>query len=182
MFGGSVWVVSWLLNSQTVDGNRTVFGLTEGNYRAILNPTLFLIALGLFGLYQVHKPHLNSWGVIGFWITGLSLTAWLVGNILEFGLLGVYWLPDIGWPILILASITMSAGLVLIGIAFLKAKRLVAWSRSLPVVMGLLVVAGSFITPRIFAFTFGIGWLLLGDGLWASETRRAGQPVQQSTK
>lgn len=99
MLGGMVWVVAWLLESQTADGTQTFLGLTEGNDRAILNPTLLLILLGLFGLYQVHKSRGNTLGLIGFWVTGLSLTAWLIGNLLEFGLFGVFWLPA-GWAAL----------------------------------------------------------------------------------
>jgi hypothetical protein len=182
MCGGIVWVISWFLNSQTADGNRTVLGLTEGNYRAILNPTFLLIALGLFGLYQVHKSRVNTLGLIGFWVTGLSLTAWLIGNILEFGLFGVYWLPDIGWIVIVVATIGMSIGLVLLGIEFLKAKLLVSWSRSLPVIIGVSSVAGSFITPRIFTFSFGIGWILLGYALWSYETMLSVQPVNQHAK
>ena len=182
MFAGVVWVVSWLLNSQTADGNRAVLGLTEGNYRAILNPTLFLLVLGLFGLYQVHKSRLSTLGLIGFWVTGLSLTAWLIGNILEFGLFGVYWLPDVGWIVIVVATIGMSIGLVLLGIEFLKAKLLVSWSRSLPVIIGVLSVAGWLITPRIFTFSFGIGWILLGYALWSYETMLSVQPVNQHAK
>ncbi len=182
MFAGVVWVVSWLLNSQTADGNRAVLGLTEGNYRAILNPTLFLLVLGLFGLHQVHKSRLSTLGLIGFWATGLSLAAWLVGNILEFGLFGLYWLPEVGWIVIIVATIGISLGLVLLGIEFLKAKLLVSWSRSLPIIVGVLSVVGSFITPRIFTFSFGIGWILLGYALWSHKTMLSEQPANQSTE
>lgn len=182
MFASVVWVVSWLLNSQTADGNRAVLGLTEGNYRAILNPTLLLIVLGLFGLYQVHKSRMSTLGLIGFWATGLSLAAWLVGNILEFGLFGLYWLPDVGWIVIIVATIGISLGLVLLGTEFLKAKLLVSWSRSLPIIVGVLSVVGSFITPRIFTFSFGIGWILLGYALWSHKTMLSEQPANQSTE
>jgi len=182
MFASVVWVVSWLLNSQTENGNRAVFGLTEGNYRAILNPTLLLIVLGLFGLYQVHKSRISNLGLIGFWATGLSLAAWLVGNILEFGLFGLYWLPDVGWIVIIVATIGISLGHVLFGIDFLKAKLLVSWSRSLPVIIGVCSVAGSFITPRIFTFSFGIGWILLGYALWSYKPMLSEQPANQNTE
>jgi len=182
MFASVVWVVSWLLNSQTADGNRAALGLTEGNYRAILNPTLLLIVLGLFGLYQVHKSRISTLGLIGFWATGLSLAAWLVGNILEFGLFGLYWLSDVGWIVIIVATIGISLSLVLLGIEFLKAKLLVSWSRSLPIIVGVLSVVGSFITPRIFTFSFGIGWILLGYALWSHKTMLSEQPANQSTE
>ena len=182
MFASVVWVVSWLLNSQTADGNRAALGLTEGNYRAILNPTLLLIVLGLFGLYQVHKSRISTLGLIGFWATGLSLAAWLVGNILEFGLFGLYWLSDVGWIVIIVATIGISISLVLLGIEFLKAKLLVSWSRSLPIIVGVLSVVGSFITPRIFTFSFGIGWILLGYALWSHKTMLSEQPANQSTE
>jgi hypothetical protein len=180
MFASVVWVVSWLLNSQTENGKRAVFGLTEGNYRAILNPTLLLIVLGLFGLYQVHMSRISNLGLIGFWATGLSLAAWLVGNILEFGLFGLYWLPDVGWIVIIVATIGISLGHVLFGIEFLKAKLLVSWSRSLPIFVGVLSVIGSFITPRIFTFSFGIGWILLGYALWSYKPMLSEQPANQN--
>ena len=182
IFGGIVWVVSDLLQSQTAEGNRAVLGLTEGNYRAILNPALLLIALGLFGLYRVHKSRLNTLGLIGFWVTGMSLTAWLIGNVLEYGLFGVFWLV-VGWIVVIVAILGISIGQVLLGFEFLKAKLLAPWSRSLPIIMGALSLAGFFIrNPGMFFFYFGIGWILLGYALWSYETVLSGNPAHQSTE
>lgn len=182
IFGGIVWVVSWLLESQTAEGNRAVLGLTEGNYRAILNPTLLLIALGLFGLYRVHKSRLNTLGLIGFWVTGMSLTAWLIGNVLEFGLFGVLFWPY-GWGVVLVATLGISIGLVLLGFEFLKAKLLAPWSRSLPIIIGVISLAGFFISkPGMVFISFGIGWILLGYALWSYETGLSGNPANQSTE
>src|SRR5919199_280025 len=98
LLGGLVWIISWLLNSQTAEGNRAVLGFTEGNLRAILNLPLLLLLAGLLGHYRLHAGRAGKLGILGFGLTLLGMVLLLVGNVMEFGLAGDP-TDDRGWVV-----------------------------------------------------------------------------------
>ncbi len=98
-----VWVLSWLANGQTEEGNVTYFGLTEGEWRALLNPGTLLLALGAwYGLRGAAR-----------WLTLTGLGILLVGNVVEFGLRGEPLWVDGGWLIFLLGFLVTLAGTAL---------------------------------------------------------------------
>jgi hypothetical protein len=98
-----VWTVSWLGNGQTEEGNVTSLGLTEGEWRALLNPGTVLLALGAwYGLRGAAR-----------WLTLAGLGTALVGNVVEFGLWGDALWVDGGWAIFLLGCLVTAVGLAL---------------------------------------------------------------------
>ena len=98
-----VWILSWLANGQTEEGNVTYLGLTEGEWRALLNPGTVLLALGAwYGLRGAAR-----------WVTFTGLGIVLVGNVVEFGVWGDALWVDGGWLIFLLGCLVTLAGLAL---------------------------------------------------------------------
>ena len=98
-----VWVLSWLANGQTEEGNVTYLGLTEGEWRALLNPGTVLLALGAwYGLSGAVR-----------WVTLTGLGIVLAGNVVEFGVWGDALWVDGGWLIFLLGCLVTLAGLAL---------------------------------------------------------------------
>ena len=98
-----VWALSWLANGQTEEGNVTYLGLTEGEWRALLNPGTVLLALGAwYGLRGAAR-----------WVTLTGLGIVLVGNVVEFGVRGDALWVDGGWLIFLLGCVVTLAGLAL---------------------------------------------------------------------
>jgi hypothetical protein len=98
-----VWVLSWLGNRQTEEGSVTYLGLTEGEWRSLLNPGAVLLALGAwYGLRGAARR---------VTLTGLGIV--LVGNVVEFGVWGDGSWVDGGWLIFLLGCLVTLAGLAL---------------------------------------------------------------------
>ena len=98
-----MWVLSWLANGQTEEGNVTYLGLMEGEWRALLNPGTLLLALGAwYGLRGAAR-----------WVTLSGLGILLVGNVVEFALLGEPLWVDGGWLIFLLGFLVTLAGTAL---------------------------------------------------------------------
>lgn len=64
ILGGLLWTASWLLNVSLTDssGEGTRLGLTEGNARAILNPAILLIGVGVLAFKRCLERHPNASG------------------------------------------------------------------------------------------------------------------------
>ncbi len=190
MLGGLMWTGSWLLNAQTLEGNRAFLGLTEGNYRAMLNPALLGMLFGLVGMYALHARRFGKLGKIGFAMSFLSLAMGLVGNVVEFGLIGEV-TRSFGWFIMFPIFFVWPFGMLLFGLAVLRAKGLPRWSNALPLVIGVVLVLAIFLgiaemrmcgcgsadrMLELLFFTTGLGWALLGYVLWSSQSKSAMQP------
>ena len=139
LLGGLVWTISWLLNAQTAEGNRAVLGLTEGNLRAMLNLPVLLLLAGLVGLYRLHAGRCGKLGILGFGLTLLGMALLLVGNITEYGLLGDP-TDGRGWALIGFGFLVIPVGMLLFGIAVIRADVLPRWSRVLPLLVGLALV------------------------------------------
>ena len=194
MLGGLMWTGSWLLNAQTLEGNRAFLGLTEGNYRAMLNPALLGMLFGLVGMYALHAERFGKLGKIGFATSFLGLAMGLVGNLVEFGLIGEV-TRSIGWFIMFPMFFVWPFGMLLFGLAALSAKGLPRWSSALPLVIGVVLVLAIFLgiaevlTCRcgradrmldLLFLTTGFGWVALGYLLWSGKGETARQPEPET--
>ncbi|HET9436725.1 MAG TPA: hypothetical protein VFO64_00870 [Gaiellaceae bacterium] len=122
LLGVLVFFLSWAGNSQTEEGNASYLGLEEGDWRALLNPVL---AVWIIWLVSARR-RAGRVGAIGAWLACVGLGAALVGNVLEFGLLGEPFLAEDppgsgswswGWaPVLVGAPLAL-AGAVLFAAA-----------------------------------------------------------------
>ena len=91
ILGGLLWTASWLLNVSLTDssGEGTRLGFTEGNARALLNPAVPLIIIGVLAFQHCleRRPSVSGAGGTALaTIVGLLLV--LTGNLLEFGVYG----------------------------------------------------------------------------------------------
>src|SRR5919199_7027849 len=127
LLGGLVWTISWLLNTQTAEGNRVVISFTEGNLRAMLNLPLLLLLAGLLGLYRLHAGRFGKLGILGFGLTLLGMALLLVGNVMEFGLAGAP-TDDRGWVVVVLSCLVIPVGMLLFGSGVIRADVLPRWS------------------------------------------------------
>ncbi len=166
ILGGSLWSLAWLLNGQTFDDTRAVFGLHEGHYRAMLNPLVLLLLFALWRLYRIERDHLSRSGRAGFVLLAAGMAAFVAGNLFEFGLLGKKWLPHIGWLIVLAAIAVMAAGMLILGISLPQPSRLPTWAKRLLLAMGVAAAAGFFGVPQLFTYGFGLGWIGLGIAMW----------------
>ncbi len=194
LLGGLVWTISWLLNSQTAEGNRAVLGFTEGNLRAMLNLPLLLLLAGLVGLYRLHAGRCGKLGVLGFGLTLLGMALLLVGNVTEYGLLGDP-TDGRGWALIGFSFLVIPVGMLLFGIAVIRADVLPRWSRVLPLLVGLALVGAIGIALvemqacgcgradrglGVWLFAFGLGWMALGYSLWSAKGGGIRQAVSQT--
>jgi hypothetical protein len=76
------WSLAWGFNGQTADGSRSVLGLDEGGWRALLNPAL-VVALVAALVWAAVGPR-----SVGALLVVSGLGAMVAGNLLGFGLLG----------------------------------------------------------------------------------------------
>ena len=115
-----MFVASWAGNSRTEEGNTTYLGMGEGEWRALLNPVVAIWLADLWTVRGRQRPHLAA---AGFWLVFAGLALALVGNVLEFGLLGEPFLDEsppgsgswsLGW-----APVLFGAGAILIGLLLL---------------------------------------------------------------
>ena len=127
--GSAIWLVSWLLNSQTADGTVAVLGLSERGWRRLLDPGTLLLMAGLFGIHRRRRPRYGGLGLAGFVTVQCGLLAILVGNFVEFWVgewlyidtPGVFKPTDhIGWAVLLLGVAIVLLGLFVLGVAFLR--------------------------------------------------------------
>jgi hypothetical protein len=187
LLGGLVWTISWLLNSQTAEGNQTALRFTEGHLRAMLNLPLLLLLAGLVGLYRLYAGRCGKLGTLGFGLTLLGMALLLAGNVMEFGLLGDP-TDDRGWVLVVLSFLVIPVGMLLFGIAVRRAS-------VLPLLVGLALVGAIGIAVAemqacgcgradrglgVWLFAFGLGWMALGFSLWATRGRETGQAIART--
>jgi hypothetical protein len=157
--GGLVWTISWFMSGLRDDA---VLGLEEGRWRALLNPALVLLAGGIWVYYMRLASAAAGLGLLATAIVELGLVGMLVGNVLEFGLLGEGFLaepPDLFVP----AALVTIAGLLLLGVAIVRTG-VVPRQSSVPFAGGL----AAFVAGAMWVPLFGLGWLLWGYVLLAA--------------
>ena len=127
--GSTIWLVSWLLNSQTADGTGAVLGLSERGWRRLLDPGTLLLMAGLFGFHQRRRARYRGLGLAGSVTTQCGLATILTGNFIEFWIgewlyvdtPGLFKPTDhIGWAIFLLGVAIVLVGLFIVGLAMLR--------------------------------------------------------------
>ena len=155
VFGGALWILSWVGNAQTDEGNRDYLGLVEGDWRALLNVALLAFGLAVWGVHRRYGHELRRFGSIAVTAALLGLAGVLAGNVLEFGLNGgEIWLDE-GWAVFLVGGGVATVSLVVLGV--LAARRLEGAPQWL-----LALAAGSFSAIPLWAISFGLGFVLLG--------------------
>src|SRR5207247_6401033 len=126
-------------------------------------PTAFMV-LGLLGAHAIQAHRAARLGKIGLGLSVLGLALTVTGTITMPAKRG----EAIGGPeaVSLLGFAFLVLGLVLFGIATLRARVLPRWSRPLPLFMA-LSLTGSMPTLGILppAQLFGYGWMLFGLAL-----------------
>jgi len=88
---------------------------------------------------------------------------------------------EIGWMLFLLGFLIMSIGLVLFGVAAVRANELPRW-RALPLMVGVAGLMAFLFGPFLVAAAdllltlIGVGWILLGYLLWSARGASARQP------
>lgn len=142
-----------------------------------------LLMTGLIGLWREGATGGSRLGRIG-----LAAAVGASGLLVVAELVDLYLTAAAAEPIYGVATPLLGVGMVLVGVAALKARRWTSWRRFAPLICGLYVlvvllpafaISGG---PNFLALTvFNVCWLALGVALWASAvlppsgmTRQAG--------
>ncbi|GAC1540755.1 MAG: hypothetical protein NVS2B7_13110 [Herpetosiphon sp.] len=154
------------------------FGTYEEVY-ATYGKVFFLVyvlfLLGLVALRAAVGPDLSRSGTQGFKLARIGLAMNLLGNV------GDYWLGKrvLGQPLwgiafavgTLLGTLVYMSGSVILGRAILQTTLLPRWTGwTLSIAPTLGIVVGSLVIrhlPSALVLPVGLGWLLLGYGLWS---------------
>lgn len=186
MVGGALWAVDWTLfisghGPTHVNQGREVLGLGPDAWDQLSVIPLALIAFGLAALHLRQGAGAGWPGKSGYALALVGLALWAIANLLR--------LPPGG--ILFFAT-----GMVLFGIGTLRAGALSRWSRTIPLILGVLLIPGFVLTfpGLVLSFAFadaiggfglaglfthvvqGLGWTLLGYDLWLGEGASVRRP------
>ncbi len=148
-------------------------------------PLLWLV--GVAGLYARCRESLGRLGKAGFIVPFIGAAASVVGAIGVF-VIGV----DSLWDVFAYGLLALLAGLMLVGIATIRADAL-RQSSALPILIGVLGLLMFFSNPdgpgvsrnvmdllrltRLVSMVlYGAGWVLLGYALWLGKGETAKQP------
>ena len=158
ILGGVLWTASWLLNVSLTDssGEGTRLGFTEGNARAILNPAILLIVVGVlaFKRHLERHPSVSGAGRAAL-ATSAGLLLLLTGNLMEFGAYGTSPIEseDPGFAVFSLGLLITLIGHVWFLVIGVNAGALSRWET-----IGLVLTSLSVIPMA----PFGLGWILWG--------------------
>ncbi|MBD0330442.1 MAG: hypothetical protein ICV64_10120 [Thermoleophilia bacterium] len=154
--GGFVWAVAWFLLGFTEDGARPVLGLSEGAWRAVLNPALLAVMAGAWIFFMRLGSRAGGLGFLAAVVVEAGLLATLIGNVVEVGLWGDGF-SETGWDVFVAGTLGTLLGVLLLGVAIVRTG-LLPRAVSLPFAGGLAAfLAGAMLGPAV-----GIGWLLWG--------------------
>ena len=169
MIGGALWVV-WGLLSRAIPyaaGGPSYGGLLGFSAGLLLFAALLTLG-GLVGLDALEAGSYWNLGRVGFYTAGVGLLALALAAVfLLFGSEALLWLLAPG------GSLAVVVGLVLYGVATLRAGVLARWCG-----WALIVVPpiASFLNSKVFYGSialFGVLWVALGYVLWS----RSGMPT-----
>ena len=188
---GGVLLVLWSFLSIPIFGPTGVLGSLYRLYVALWSLSWLLLVGGLIGLYA-RQANASGWlGAVGFTIASLggSIVAVLSLVYAERPMPGPYsWGDGSGRGI---AVLVWEVGLLLLGIATLRAKALPLPWRALPLAIFLVFPLSIASTPPMLtagleseffysgiprALT-GVGWALLGYALWSETGENTRHPA-----
>ena len=165
--GGVLWLVvlmAEVVNHQAVYGSTAHYRVWEA--LLILVQTLLLI--GVVGLSWSGAAGAGRLGRIGLGLALLGRTSFLLGELRSF-ILG----KDDGLFVPLGALVT-GLGMLLAGIAIVRARRWGGWHRIIPLIAGIYpfvamfpILAATGNPPEVMIMLWGAVWLLLGLALHA---------------
>ena len=188
VLGGVLWTATWILVHFTADGTRDVFGFSERGWRTLLqNPAMLFFMAGLVGFHARQAEGSGSLGKSGFVICLLGLGTLLLGNIIEFWVSELFYgSQQPGWATMGVGFLLLPIGLLLFGIATLKARVFSGWRRAVPfgfaLILALLILSGvalmllsgsrsqeGFLGAVLLSIA--AGWAVLGYALWSDKDK-----------
>jgi hypothetical protein len=176
--GGALWVLvlmAAVVAPDAVYGNATGFRIWEG----LLIVVQALLLYGVVGLVWSGGAGSGWLGRIGLGIALLGRASFLIGEVVSFatGTEDGTFVP--------LGALLTGVGMVLVGIAVLRARRWDGWQRFLPMLAGVYPFVAMFPLfavmgepPVILIALWGIVWLFLGIAL---QTRASASGAAQRT-
>jgi len=180
MLGGVMWVLK---------GGAIM--LTGEQPPILFEAALPLFAVGLVGLHACLGGRGGRLGKTGLLLAYAALASALVA-LVGWTLAPAEWVPNEDsitplTPFIVLAGLGPFVGLVLLGIATLRAKAMPAPWSALPLVMGagavpLMLVGGvlELVNERLFELPIvllGFAWVLLGYSVWSRKDKVIPQPT-----
>lgn len=179
ILGGVLWMVLVPLITLTYPGRAgwgrtdTLLGLAWEDYNRMLPVVLLLLLVGLAELRGRYAARSGRLGKVGLILALIGLALMLVGNVVEFWVAGgirerMTTIDLIGWIGYSLGYLLLAVGLVLLGVATLRAQVLPRWN-GVPLLIGLLVLPMYFTVTSgasvgaVLAVLFGLGWVALGS-------------------
>jgi hypothetical protein len=194
LFGGLLSILFayfYVFTHGSTQHNRdaTLLGLTSTQYARLAVIWPLLILVGLMGLHARHSRRAERLERTGFIIAFIGTIILAVSYVLQVWIVDpdqhFYSLPvQVGWLLQLLAYPVHATGMVVLGIATLRAKVLPRW-RSLPLMIGVLTLPSlllPFFVSAIssgtllwdvmygaFSLPYGLSWALLGYVLWSEK-------------
>lgn len=156
VLASGLWAISWGFNAQTAEGNLAVLGLSEGEWRALLNPAL-LTAVAASITWAAPRRRADGVLIVG------GLIAMLAGNLLEFGVSGRPMLTDLGWLILLVGGAVALLGM---GAVVTAGVSQVSQRRALGAIAGVAVVLATGLAAVAVPAVASVALLPIADGLW----------------
>jgi hypothetical protein len=148
-------------------------------------PATFLFALGMVGLHTRLEGHGGVLGGIGVFLTWVAVTASvvnLIGLALSIPAPGDPDAPALLEITYMMAFIGILVGLLLLGIAVLRAETLTPRWRIVPLAVGIfwfpLQGLGFVISDGVGLILGGLAWMLLGYVIWAEGNAPTRQPAR----
>jgi hypothetical protein len=158
-----------------------LLGISYAGWSRLLWLPLTLLLLGLRGIYH-HLGHaLGRLGKIGYWLAAVGFVLDILGSVIEFWVYGLFLVPflgefttgsagsQLGYEIASYGSMLGIVGLVLFGIACLRASLPKPW-HVLPLLIslvGLSIFYFFFVDQMVLhAPLYGAIWIATGYFLW----------------
>jgi hypothetical protein len=168
---GLLWVAAWVHllmahGTGEVNERRLVFGLTWLDSGRLMVPSLILAgtAIAIVARTSRHLGLQSAALVAAFGLvlaaTGATLGFWTQPIGTYEGASRAFGLAASGGFLAMLGSVMLAAGLVLVGIAAVRARVLPGWAGALLAVAGLSTVPWLHESPH--GVMFGVAWLALG--------------------
>lgn len=116
--GLPLFAVTWeFAGGRTEQGTKDYLGLSEGEWRALLNVALVLLLLAIWPLRRSAGQPTR----LGFQLAALGLVVMLVANLIEFGLWGRGINEEVGAAFLLPSFLFLFAGALLLAAGALRA-------------------------------------------------------------
>ena len=173
VLGGLLWILIWYMRLFLDPSDRAVRRLHEGQYEYLIFIPSILFMAGLAAVHVLQAQRSRQLGKRGLILLLVALALMAVGVVVESGIFAI------GILLLII-------GLIPFGLATLRAQVLPRWSRPLPLITSVVLLASGIISllfnphrdpfiEMFLATLFGIPWILLGYAVWSQTDLKIGE-------